>query len=661
MDDEAGIGRSFRDGEVLHVPDLPRVLADLAPLPPGWDEFMDILKLRSFLVVPLVAHGKTLGLLNLCAAESGRTFGEEDLLVARELAGRAALALDNARLYKEARQLNTTLESRVRERTAELDVRNRALEAFAELSREFATEASPLKLVGRAQEILVALLPNSVSTFYEVEADVWTLRSHRGTFRDPRLLGVLSCGLPRGTTLNVDRPFDTRAPFYQERYDPNTVPTAAHDLTSIRSSASLPVLVGGEARGVLIVGSYEPRSWSLQERALLETIDRSLGVALERADALKAVRHERTFLSGLLQSLSEGIVACDARGRLSLFNAAVETLHGKGVEAVPPERWAEHYRLYRPDGVTLLSRDEVPLYRAWQGEEVRDELMVVRRANGEHRMMVCVGGPIVTPSGEKLGAVVAMRDVTDRDRTEAALRQANRELRRSNEDLEQFAYIASHDLQAPARAVTSFAGALQLRYGHLLDERGHAFLTQIVKGGERMKRLVDDLLTFSRVNTEQRPLARVDSAHVLADVMELLKPTVDANDAEVTHDALPLVRADEGQLSRVLVNLVGNALKYARPGVPPRVHVTASCEGEMWRFAVSDNGVGIEARYFEQVFVPFRRLHSGDDVEGSGLGLTVSRKIIERHGGWLWVESAPGAGSTFFFTLPDANVEPDVE
>ncbi|WP_052351945.1 PAS domain S-box protein [Deinococcus pimensis] len=657
VDDEAGIGRAFRDGETLHVPDLPGLLASVGPLPEGWQDVMDRLRLRSMLAVPLVAHGRPIGLLNLCFAESGRTYGEGDLPAARELANRAALALENAQLYHEARELNTTLEARVRERTAELDLRNRALEAFADLSRDFAAEADPARLVGRAQEILVGLLPGSASTYYEPAGERWALRSHRGVFRNPRLLDTLRGGLPRGLNPNLDRPFDTHEAYYQERYDPNTVPSAAHDLTLIRATASLPVLVGGEARGVLIVGSYEPRAWTSSERALLETVARSLGVALERADALRAVQHERTFLSGLLRSLSEGIVACDAQGRLTTFNAASEEIHGSAARAAPPERWAELYRLYRPDGETPLPREEVPLYRAWQGRRVQDEVIVVRRPDGERRLMVCVGGPIVTSGGEQLGAVVVMRDVTDRDRAEAALRQANRELKRSNEELEQFAYVASHDLQAPARAVTSFAGVLDLRYGHLLDERGHAYLTQIVRGGERMKRLVDDLLTFSRVNTQRRPLEPVDSARVLAEALELLTPDLQVTHALVTHDDLPIVRADEGQLSRVLVNLIGNALKYARPGVPPRVHVSARREGSMWRFSVRDNGLGIEERYFEQIFVPFKRLHSRDEIEGSGLGLAVSRKIVERHGGWLWLESTPGEGSVFQFTLPSVDAD----
>lgn len=250
-----------------------------------------------------------------------------------------------------------------------------------------------------------------------------------------------------------------------------------------------------------------------------------------------------------------------------------------------------------------------------------------------------------------------MRDVTERYQAEAALREANENLRRSNQELEQFAYVASHDLQTPLRAVTSFAGLLQKRYGERLDARGHTYLSHIVQGGERMKRLVDDLLAFSRVHTQQRPPQPVDSANTLREVVELLGPELEASGGWVTSGPLPWVQADEGQLSRLLVNLIGNALKYRRPEVPPRVHVTAQPEGSLWRFAVADNGVGIDARYHEQVFVPFQRLHAQDDIEGTGLGLAVSRKIVERHGGQLWLESVPGQGSTFFLTLPGAERE----
>lgn len=226
------------------------------------------------------------------------------------------------------------------------------------------------------------------------------------------------------------------------------------------------------------------------------------------------------------------------------------------------------------------------------------------------------------------------------------------ELRRSNAELEQFAYVASHDLQAPIRAVTSFAGLVSRKYAAQLDERGQAYLRPIVENGEHMKRLVDDLLAFSRLHTQQRAPEATASSAVLQAVLERLRPDLEALGAHVTVGPLPTVLADAPQLDQLFQNLLSNALKYRREGVPPQVSITAEREGSGWRFAVSDNGIGIEPQYFDRIFVIFQRLHGREQYEGTGIGLAVCKKIVERHGGRLWVESAPGQGSTFFFTLP---------
>ncbi|MFB9990521.1 ATP-binding protein [Deinococcus oregonensis] len=226
------------------------------------------------------------------------------------------------------------------------------------------------------------------------------------------------------------------------------------------------------------------------------------------------------------------------------------------------------------------------------------------------------------------------------------------ELERSNAELEQFAYIASHDLQAPIRAVTSFAGIIAQRYAGQLDDRGQLYLQQIIGSGEHMKRLVDDLLTFSRIHTHQGDQVLVDSQAVFGEVARRLA----SEDMEGTFDlsatGLPRVRANPQQLDQLLQNLISNGLKYRREGVRPRVQVSAVQGGDFWRFAVSDNGIGIEEQYFGRIFEIFQRLHGRDTFEGTGIGLAVCKKIVERHGGQLWLESVVGEGSSFFFTLP---------
>ncbi|ACO47884.1 GAF domain-containing protein [Deinococcus deserti] len=236
------------------------------------------------------------------------------------------------------------------------------------------------------------------------------------------------------------------------------------------------------------------------------------------------------------------------------------------------------------------------------------------------------------------------------ERTEQLKAQAT-ELQRSNQELEQFAYIASHDLQAPIRAVTSFAGLLESRYGSQLDQRGQKYLSQIVTSGLHMKRLVDDLLAFSRIHTTQHSLEPTDTQAVFKEVAGRLSEDGEMHAHQITSDPLPLVLADAPQLDQLLQNLMSNALKYRREDVVAHVHVSARRDGNMWRFAVQDNGIGIEPQYHSRIFEIFQRLHGQEQYQGTGIGLAVCKKIVERHGGRIWLESTFGQGTTFFFTL----------
>jgi signal transduction histidine kinase len=235
--------------------------------------------------------------------------------------------------------------------------------------------------------------------------------------------------------------------------------------------------------------------------------------------------------------------------------------------------------------------------------------------------------------------------------TQEMLRKNARELRRSNAELHQFAQTVSHDLKEPLRMVTSYLNLLERRYKDQLDETADEYIHFAVDGAERMSTLINDLLDYARISTRDQVFRPVDGADVLGRVLHYLQFEIEAAGATITHDELPVVRGDETQLVQLFQNLLGNALKF-RGEEPPRVHISVAPEGEMWRFAVRDNGIGIAPEHHQHIFGVFRRLHSREAYEGTGIGLATCQKIVERHGGRIWVESALGRGATFFFTLP---------
>jgi light-regulated signal transduction histidine kinase (bacteriophytochrome) len=294
-------------------------------------------------------------------------------------------------------------------------------------------------------------------------------------------------------------------------------------------------------------------------------------------------------------------------------------------------------------------RDRHPLFRTgfWTNPQVRAmgsgrDLFGIHKNGGEIPVEIGLI-PIEMDEGPVVLATIV--DITVRKRAEE-------ELRRSNEELERFAYVASHDLQEPLRMVASFVQLLGQRYKGKLDADADEFIGYAVDGAHRMQQLIQDLLTYSRVGTRGAALVPTDTGAALERALANLKLALDESGAVVSHDPLPTVRGDAGQLEHLFLNLVGNAIKF-RGSEPSRIHVSAADAGpDGWRISVRDNGIGIEADYFERIFVIFQRLHGREQYGGTGIGLAIAKKIVERHGGRIWVDSEPGRGATFSFTLP---------
>ncbi|MDP4266712.1 MAG: ATP-binding protein [Bacteroidota bacterium] len=257
---------------------------------------------------------------------------------------------------------------------------------------------------------------------------------------------------------------------------------------------------------------------------------------------------------------------------------------------------------------------------------------------------------ITVYSPEKGYFAVVFENTTERKNYETRLEKYNNDLKRSNEELENFAYVASHDLQEPLRMVSSFTQLLDRKYAGSLDNEAHEYINFAVDGANRMQQLINDLLDYSRIKTKAKPFEAVDCNIILGRVRAFLNLKITENSALITNDELPTVIGDENQLTRLFQNIIENGIKFRR-NISPLIHISAKDERDYWLFSISDNGIGIDPEFKNKVFVIFKRLHSRTDYPGTGIGLAICKKIVEQHNGQIWFESEPGKGTTFFFTI----------
>ncbi len=274
-----------------------------------------------------------------------------------------------------------------------------------------------------------------------------------------------------------------------------------------------------------------------------------------------------------------------------------------------------------------------------------------------HTLWVHIGSVVVRDAqGAPLNFIAQITNISERKQAEAALQANKQELERSNAELQQFAYVASHDLQEPLRTISSYLQLLNRRYkGKPLDDNAEQFITFAVGGAKRMQTLIQDLLSYSKAGAHSRDFTPTDSGALMAEVTAALRTTIVEKGAVVQYEGLPTMLGDAGQLGRLFQNLIANALKFCKEA--PVIRITAERREEQWLFTVRDNGIGIDPAHAARIFVIFQRLHTREEYEGTGLGLALCKKIVERHGGRIWVESVPGQGAAFHFTLPALPVE----
>ncbi|MEK7468985.1 MAG: PAS domain S-box protein [Planctomycetota bacterium] len=446
---------------------------------------------------------------------------------------------------------------------------------------------------------------------------------------------------------------------------PSEVPCVRRDGTPLHAATSSSVVLDSDGRPAYIIHILRDVS--------------------ERRRAEELLGHSEQKYRQLVESADELIVTISPDGQIATLNPAFERTLGWKTK----DWLGKHYSaLVHPED---LAKAEQSTAMALRGKTPSPAVVRARTKGGHWRYLESIGRPLVI-GGRIAGVLVIARDVTERWLAEAAraaaqvqleqkveertreLREANErlsreaaerqrvaselatqrlQLERSNEDLERFAYVASHDLQEPLRMVTSYVQLLNEKFGPRLPPDAHEFMGHAIDGTRRMRTLIVSLLEFSRRACREQNLRPVLAADALREALLNLKPLIVETGALVAQGELPEVTADATQLTEVFQNLIVNALKY-RSEAPPRVRIEARKEGASWEFFVSDNGIGIESRFQERIFLPFRRGPGSEICEGSGIGLAICKRIVERHGGRIGVRSEPGKGSTFYFSLPVA-------
>jgi PAS domain S-box-containing protein len=583
-------GKAIRTGEVCVCRNM---LTD--PLFEPWREQAVARGYASSIALPLLGGGKAFGALTVYSREAD-PFSAEEVRLLTELAGDFSHGIIVLRL-------------RAAHAAAEKDLR------LNERRLRTILDALPVAI------FLSDAAGNVIFTNGAVDR-IWGLSAHVSRDQYGQYKGWWrATGQPvEGDQWALARTLDTGEPFTNEPVEiemPSGERKIIHNFAIPIRGESGPLL------GVVVV-----------------TEDITLGVRAE-----ESLRESEERFRLLFQQAAVGIKRLDRQGRILEVNDKQCEILGYSREELLRMSLADF--THGED----LPIEQAELERLWAGEiaSYHIEKRCLRKDGG--LIWVRVTSSLPTGGGPAEWCISIVEDITLRKRAEEDLRRTADELGRSNRDLEQFAYVSSHDLQEPLRMVTGFMGLFQQKYQGQIDESADKYIHFAVDGAKRMQRLIEDLLTYSRVGSKGKEPAPTDAGEVVRGVLAGLGPSIEESKAEVSVGELPTVKADATQLAQVFQNLIANAVKFRGDGAP-KIRVEARRGAEHWVFSVADNGIGIDPEFAPKVFVIFQRLHTKEKYPGTGIGLAICKKIVERHGGRIWVESQPGRGATFYFTIP---------
>lgn len=410
----------------------------------------------------------------------------------------------------------------------------------------------------------------------------------------------------------------------------------------------VPVFRGNAAVAFLVICN-KADGYSDQDIDFANRLADILWEITERKQLEMSLRESKQLLADIFDFLPDATFVVDQEKKVIAWNRAMEELSSIPKEEMLGQDDHAYSILLDNQLFDLIDADDDAINSGFQGvtrcgERLSGETFCPGLNNGKGGHVWAVVAPLYDYDGRRTGAIQSIRDIT-------AIKETEINLARSNSELEQFAYVASHDLQEPLRKIAGFTELLASRYKGTLDAKADSYMEYIVDGATRMRTLINDLLSYSRIMRSKRELAETPCSVVITKVLRDMELVLKENDAEVICGPLPVIKIDPSQIGQLFQNLIGNALKY-RTAAAPRITINAARQRNHWLFSVADNGIGIAPEYYERIFAIFQRLHTRAEYPGTGIGLAVCQKIVERHGGKIWVESVPDSGSTFFFTMP---------